>query len=383
MPVGTVARSPGSRTARLARGEVEARHLPRTPGSGAPRRRAADEPRPRSPTPRPPRPCSPATRNRAKRATSGRGRRARMRTPSGRVVTLRDRRAERRTARPGRRPSSYGTSRRTSSNRSEKSSAMRALSASSPSPGARRDLQRARERVGDPPAGERVEEVDLVQNELDRDVVGADLAKDGLHRRDRLGQPLLGERRVRDVQDEVGDERLLERRRESLDELRRETPDEADRVRHEVPLPVVLERPGRRVERLEEAIVDGGLGSGERVQQRRLADVRVPGERDGRRARPAPLLAARRPLSAEAPQAALDERDARSARAAGRSRAGSPPAPASRRRRRVARGAATSLACAGGCTRAARARPGASPRRFVRAGRRCRGSAASGRRRAP
>ena len=39
-------------------------------------------------------------------------------------------------------------------------------------------------------------------------------------------------------------------------------------------------------------------------------------------------------------------------------------------------------ACAGGCTRAARARPGASPRRSARAARRCRGSAASGRRRA-
>ena len=52
------------------------------------------------------------------------------------------------------------------------------------------------------------------------------------------------------------------------------------------------------------------------------------------------------------------------------------------RRRRGARGAATCPACAAGCTRAGRARPGACPRRCARAGRRCRGSAASGRRRA-
>ena len=69
-------------------------------------------------------------------------------------------------------------------------------------------------------------------------------------------------------------------------------------------------------------------------------------------------------------------------RAGGRSRAGTRRARASRRRRRGARGASTCRACAGGCTRAARARPGACPRSCARAGRRCRGSAASGRRRA-
>ena len=77
-----------------------------------------------------------------------------------------------------------------------------------------------------------------------------------MHRVDRLAQAVLGERRVGDVEDEIGDERLLERRGEALDELRRQPADEADRVRHEVALAVVLERPRRRVERLEEAIVD-------------------------------------------------------------------------------------------------------------------------------
>ena len=58
----------------------------------------------------------------------------------------------------------------------------------------------------------------------------------------------------------------------------------------------------RRVERLEEAIVDGGLRSGERVQERRLPDVRVPRERDCRDTRPPPLLATRRALRRERPR---------------------------------------------------------------------------------
>ena len=101
-------------------------------------------------------------------------------------------------------------------------------------------------------------------------------------------QPLVGRGRVGDVEDEVGDERLLERRREALDELRRQAPDEADGVGDEVALAVVLEAARRRVERLEEPVLDRDLGAGERVQERRLADVRVAGERDDRR----PLRAA-------------------------------------------------------------------------------------------
>ena len=109
------------------------------------------------------------------------------------------------------------------------------------------------------------------------------------------------------MQDEVGDQRFLECRRKALDQLRRKTPDEADGVCHEVTLPVVLECPGCRIECFEETIVDCGAGSRQAVQQRRLPDVRVPGQRDGRHARPPPLLAACRSLTAECPQAALDE----------------------------------------------------------------------------
>ena len=69
-------------------------------------------------------------------------------------------------------------------------------------------------------ACERIQEISLVQDELDRDVVGPDLREDGVDGGDRLAQPVLRERGIGDVQDEVRDECLLERRRETLDELR-------------------------------------------------------------------------------------------------------------------------------------------------------------------
>ena len=139
---------------------------------------------------------------------------------------------------------------------------------------------------------ERIERVDLVQDELDRDVVGADLTEDGRDGTDRLREALFRERGVGHVEDEVGDERLLERCSEALDQLGRQASDEPDRVGHEVALPVV---PNARVgvERLEEPIVDGCVGAGESVQKRRLADVRVAGERDRRAGRAQALLAPR------------------------------------------------------------------------------------------
>jgi hypothetical protein len=85
------------------------------------------------------------------------------------------------------------------------------------------------------------------------------------------------------VEDEVGDGRLLERRREPLHELVREAANEADGVRDEVATPVVREGARRRIERLEEAVVDRGARVRERVQKRRLSGVRVPRERDHRR----------------------------------------------------------------------------------------------------
>ena len=143
--------------------------------------------------------------------------------------------------------------------------------------------ERVGEAVRDAPARDGVEPVDLVQHELHGNLAGADLREHRLDREPLLGEDVLGQRPVENVQDDVRDERLLEGRRKALHELRRQSPDEADGVRDEISLAHVLEGARRRVERLEEPILDGHLGAGERVEQRRLADVGVPGERHGRR----------------------------------------------------------------------------------------------------
>ena len=58
------------------------------------------------------------------------------------------------------------------------------------------------------------------------------------------------------MQDEIGDERLLERRREALDELVGQPADEADGVGDEIAAPVDLEPARGRVERLEQLVLD-------------------------------------------------------------------------------------------------------------------------------
>ncbi len=80
-------------------------------------------------------------------------------------------------------------------------------------PGAvgRRDLRRAREPVRDTPARERIEEIDLVEDELDGHLAGADLGQHPLHRAHLLVHNVLGQRGVDDVEHEVGDERLFKR----------------------------------------------------------------------------------------------------------------------------------------------------------------------------
>ena len=69
----------------------------------------------------------------------------------------------------------------------------------------------------------------------------ADLAQDRIDGGDLLDELLLGRRSVDDVQDEVGHERLLERRGEPLDELVRQAADEADGVGDEVAASLLLE----------------------------------------------------------------------------------------------------------------------------------------------
>ena len=61
---------------------------------------------------------------------------------------------------------------------------------------------------------------------------------------------------------EICDERLLERGREPFHELRRQAPNEPDSVGHEIPLAEVLEGASRRIERLEEPVVDRRMGTG-------------------------------------------------------------------------------------------------------------------------
>ena len=108
---------------------------------------------------------------------------------------------------------------------------------------------------------------------------------------EHLAQLLLRHGGVRHVQDQVGLERLLERGGERLHELVRQLADEADRVGQQVAAAGDLERARGRVERVEEPLAHAHLGAGQRVQQRRLAGVRVAGERDGGQAGALALLA--------------------------------------------------------------------------------------------
>ena len=171
------------------------------------------------------------------------------------------------------------------------------------------DLYRASESIREPTAAQSVDRVDLVDHQFERQIVCADVVQDGHDGCFLLVEAFVGSSGVDDEEDQVRDECLLQRRCESLDELRRQAADEADRVRHEVATSVMLERARRRIQRLEQPIVDGDVRIGQRVQQRRLADVGVAGERDSRRFRPLTFLAAYLALLAEILQAPAQERD--------------------------------------------------------------------------
>ena len=159
------------------------------------------------------------------------------------------------------------------------------------------DLRRIGKAVRQAAPPERVDQVDLVQDDVDRQLPRSDLAQ---HVVDGVALAVLlvvGGGRVDHVQHHVGDQRLFQGRRETLDQLMGQPADEADGVGHEVAAPIGFEPAGRRVERLEEPVLDRDVGAGEGVQERRLADVRVPGEGDRRRLGALPLLAPRRALA--------------------------------------------------------------------------------------
>ena len=106
-----------------------------------------------------------------------------------------------------------------------------------------------------------VDRVGLVEHEHARAVGGVDLLEHVFDRARHLHQRLLGLARVDDVQHEVGQRGLLERRRERVHELVRQLADEADGVGHQERAALQLQRAGRRVERVEEPVADADLGA--------------------------------------------------------------------------------------------------------------------------
>ena len=196
-----------------------------------------------------------ATRNGANRRSSRRGRRAITSTPSG--VSSRSSTGA---------PSAYSSASRAAVRiRDEQPDALPAileparqlgLQLLEPLAGQRRHLRRVREAVREPAAPERIDAVDLVQHDHDGQLRRADLVQ---HVADRVALPVLlvVERRGIDhVEHDVGDERLFERRREPFDEVVRQPADEADRVGDEVAAAFVVEAARRRIERVEELILE-------------------------------------------------------------------------------------------------------------------------------
>ena len=87
-----------------------------------------------------------------------------------------------------------------------------------------------------------VDRVGLVEDEQPRPVAGADLLEHVVDRAQHLHHVVLGRRGVDDVQDEVGQARLVQRRAEGLDQLVGQLADEADGVGQQVRPPVDAHR---------------------------------------------------------------------------------------------------------------------------------------------
>ena len=139
------------------------------------------------------------------------------------------------------------------------------------------------------------EEVGLVEHDEARLVARPELVEDGLDRRPVLGEVGVGG--VDDLDQDVGPVDLLERRPEGVDELVGQLVDEADGVGHDRRLAVAeLHLAARRVERREELVLgQRDLRADERVEERRLAGVRVAD--DGDRGHEPPIPAPGRRLA--------------------------------------------------------------------------------------
>ena len=106
---------------------------------------------------------------------------------------------------------------------------------------------------------------------------------------------------VDDLDEDVGPVDLLEGRPERVDELVRELVDEADRVGDDRGLALAeADLAARRVERGEQLVLGpGDLGADERVEQGRLAGVRVADDADRRGEPPIAAAGRRRPVLAD------------------------------------------------------------------------------------
>ena len=160
-----------------------------------------------------------------------------------------------------------------------------------------------------PFAGGVLDQVGLVERDEARLVAGAQLVEDRLDRCPVLAEVRIG--RVDDLEQDVGPVDLLERRPERVDELVGQLVDETDRVGDDRDLAVAeLHLARRRVERREQHVLGlRDLAADERVEQRRLAGVRVADDAD-RRIQPAVAAARRgRALLADLLDALLHLRD--------------------------------------------------------------------------
>jgi hypothetical protein len=124
-------------------------------------------------------------------------------------------------------------------------------------------------------------DVDLVEDEHLRNVLGIDL---GQHLVNRGDLPFgIGGARIDDVHEEVGFAGDFERGLECLDESVGQATHEADRVGDEHGLATGKRQPPRcRIECREQPVLDEHAGASELVQQRRLARVRVTDDRHSR-----------------------------------------------------------------------------------------------------
>ena len=168
-----------------------------------------------------------------------------------------------------------------------------------------RDDGRVRVPIGELETAVGIGQVGLAQDQQPRHVVGADL---GQHLVDGGGhhhQLVLVGGAVDDVEDQIGEPRLLERRAERLDQLVRKLANEADGVGHQVVAAAGPHHPCGRVQRVEQAVPNSDLGAGQRVQQRRLPGVGVARECDPRQVGALAFGPHHRPVRADVDELAL------------------------------------------------------------------------------